>query len=208
MTLITRCRRPRRAARRRRSTKLPVLIGVTYACLLAAALLSTVAASLPSNILWERTQMPAVRAELNTIAGQDFAFFTRSPETDQIEAYRLHPEGTVGASLLVTPQTKAENLYGLSRTQRAQGPELANLMRAVPTKTWTDCTGLDRATCIDRALSQPQARLRNDSPVPTVCGQVVLTVESTTKWAYRRLTEARYTIERIAPMRVDCLRGR
>ena len=79
-----------------------------------------------------RTQLPALRAELNTVAGQNFAFFTRSPETDQIDAYRLDPDGTVGASLLVTPQAKPANLFGLSRTQRAQGPELAILLREVP----------------------------------------------------------------------------
>jgi hypothetical protein len=34
---------------------------------------------------------------------------------------------------------------------------------------------------------------------------VVFTVESTTKWAYRRLAEDRYVIERIAPASVDCI---
>jgi sporulation delaying protein A len=193
-----------RTVRRRRSIKTTVAVGVIYAVLLAAAGLSTLVASLPSNILWERTQLSAIRVELNTIAGQDFAFFTRSPETDQIDAYRLHPDGAVGVSLLVTPQTKAENMFGLSRTQRAQGPELANLVRAVRANAWTDCTGLDRTTCIDAVQRRPKAFLHNNSPVPTVCGQVALAVETTTKWAYRRLTETRYTIERIAAANVAC----
>jgi antimicrobial peptide system SdpA family protein len=184
-----------------------VIVGVVYATLLAAVGLSSLVASLPSNIVWGRTQLPAVRAELNNVAGQDFAFFTRSPETNEIDAYRLEPDGTVGASLLVTPQARAANLFGLSRTQRAQGPELAILLREVPPGGWTDCTELDRAACVEALSHHPKALLRNNSPVPTVCGQVALTVESTTKWAYRRLTATRYGIERIAAAGIDCIHG-
>src|SRR6201999_1340751 len=158
-------------------------------------------------IMWERTQLRALRVELNTIAGQSFAFFTRSPQTEQIMAYRLRPDGTAADSLLVTPQGKASNLFGLSRTQRAQGPELANLVRQVGASAWVDCVGLDRTTCIDQIAHQPKTLLHNTSPVPTVCGQVVLTAEKTTKWAYRRLTEDRYVIERIATVSIDCPHG-
>jgi antimicrobial peptide system SdpA family protein len=184
-----------------------VIVGVVYACLLAAAGIASVAATLPSNILWERNQLRALRVELNTIAGQSFAFFTRSPQTEQIMAYRLGPDGTAAVSLLVTPQAKAANLFGLSRTQRAQGPELANLMHAVADTAWADCTGLDRAACIGQVAGRRKVLLRNTSPVPTVCGLVLLTAERTTKWAYRRLSEDRYVIERIAPASVDCIDG-
>ncbi|MGH3966594.1 MAG: SdpA family antimicrobial peptide system protein [Mycobacterium sp.] len=187
--------------------KRTVIVGIAYACVLIAAAVLSVGATLPSNIVWERTQLRAVRAQLNTIAGQDFAFFTRSPETEQVTAYRLQPDGNVAASLLVTPQAKASNLFGLSRTQRAQGPELANLLRAVPPDGWADCTGLDRTTCVEEVLRKPKAFLHNNSPIPTVCGPVALTVESTTKWAYRRLAETRYNIERIALASIDCIHG-
>jgi len=155
-------------------------------------------------VVWERTQAPTVRAELNMIAGENFAFFTRSPESEEIDAYRLRPDATVGPSLLVTPQAEPANLFGLSRTQRAQGPELATLLRAVPPDAWVDCTALDRATCFAGAARQPTARLSNNSPVPTVCGAVVLTVERTTKWAYRRLTDTRYAIEHLTAASVGC----
>ena len=82
MRLGTRWRGARRSVRRRRSMKPTMIVGIVYALLLTAAGLSSVAATLPSNIVWQGTQLPAVRAEPNTIAGQDFAFFTRSPETE------------------------------------------------------------------------------------------------------------------------------
>ncbi|WP_082974715.1 SdpA family antimicrobial peptide system protein [Mycobacterium sp. E3247] len=188
---------------RRRSIQQTVTVGIVYALILTASALASLSATLPSNVVWERTQLPTVRAALNTIAAQDFAFFTRSPEADQIDAYRLNSDGTLGVSLLVTPQTKVTNFFGLSRTQRAQGPELANLVRAVPGDAWADCTGLDRAMCMD-AIPRQKASLSNDSLVPTVCGQVALTIESIVKWAYRRLTEDGYTIERVAQADVDC----
>src|SRR5271156_5189605 len=112
----------------RRTMKLAVIVGVAYATVLAAAGMWSLAATLPSNVVWERTQAPTVRAELNMIAGENFAFFTRSPESEEIDAYRLRPDATVGPSLLVTPQAEPANLFGLSRTQRAQGPELATLL--------------------------------------------------------------------------------
>jgi antimicrobial peptide system SdpA family protein len=198
-------RNSRRSVRGCRSMQPTVIGGIAYASMLIAAAILSMAATLPSNIVWGRTQLPMVRAQLNTIAGQNFAFFTRSPETDEFDVYRLHPDGTVGLSLLVTPQAKKANLFGLSRTQRAQGPELANLLRAIPADRWTDCTTLNRTTCVEGVKVQPKAQLRNNSPVPTVCGPVALTVENTMKWAYRGLTDTRYTIERVAPASVDCI---
>jgi antimicrobial peptide system SdpA family protein len=182
-------------------------VGVGYAVLLATAGLGSLAATLPSNILWERTQLPAVRAELNMIAGENFAFFTRSPESEQIDAYRLGPGISVGSSLLVTPQADAGNWFGLSRTQRAQGPELASLLRAVRPDAWTDCTALDRRGCLADVARQPRVHLDNSSPVPTVCGTVVLSVERTTKWAYRHLTDTRHAIEHAAAADVTCRAG-
>jgi antimicrobial peptide system SdpA family protein len=202
------CRRTSRVAIRASSVRQSLGLGVAYACLLTAIGTATLVATLPSNILWERTQLPAVRAELNAIAGENFAFFTRSPESEQIAAYRLGSDGSLGLSLLTTPQAKAGNLYGLSRTQRAQGPELANLMRAVPADEWTDCAALDAVTCVDRMVRRGSAHLQNHSPIPTVCGKVVLTLESTAKWAYRRLATAVYTIDRIVMVNVDCARER
>jgi antimicrobial peptide system SdpA family protein len=185
-----------------------VMVGVGYACLLVLAGSLTLAATLPSNVIWERTQLRALRVELNTVAGQSFAFFTRPPQSEQIVAYRLLANGTAGASLLVTPQGRSANLFGLSRTQRAQGPELANLVQAVAPKMWVDCTGLDRGGCLDQIAHTPNVLLHNTSPVPTVCGAVLLTAERTTKWAYRRLTDTRYVIDKVVPASVDCPPGR
>src|SRR5947209_11952660 len=107
---IVRCGRG--SAGRRRNMRRTVLVGVVYICLLTTAGITTLAATLPSNILWNRSQLLIVRAELNIVAGQNFAFFTRSPESEQIVAYRLLPDGALGGSLLHLPQGRAANLFG------------------------------------------------------------------------------------------------
>lgn len=189
---------------RRRTMKTTVALAIAYTVVLVVIGGVSLAASVPPNIVWGRAQLPGLRANLNKIVGQDFAFFTRSPETDEIDAYRLTPEGTIGDSLLVTPQAEPGNLYGVSRTQRAQGPELAILLREVPASGWIDCATRDRGSCIDELRGRRKARLHNDSPLPTLCGDVVLSIESTTKWAYRHLADTRYSIERIAAADIDC----
>jgi antimicrobial peptide system SdpA family protein len=186
---------------------LTVAIAVGYTFILISAGVICVMAALPSNIVWGHGQAPVLRAELNAIAGQNFGFFTRSPESEEADAYRIGQDGAIGASLLVTPQAKTTNLFGVSRTQRAQGPEMANLVHAMPAHGWVDCSLLDRATCFAAIQAQPRVELRNDSPVPTVCGLVALTSESTVKWAYRRLSDTRYVINQGVQAHVLCTYG-
>jgi hypothetical protein len=81
-------------------------------------------------------------------------------------------------------------------------------VQAVAPKMWVDCTGLDRGGCLDQIAHTPNVLLHNTSPVPTVCGAVLLTAERTTKWAYRRLTDTRYVIDKVVPASVDCPPGR
>jgi antimicrobial peptide system SdpA family protein len=189
---------------RRRSMRPTVLVAVGYFALLTIAGLTTLAATLPTNIVWNRGQWPTVRAGLNVVAGQNFAFFTRSPESDEYVAYRLQPDGVLGDSLLQVPQGKSANLFGLSRTQRAQGPEMANLMRAIPTSGWIECAELGHDECVDGMRGRGKTTLLNTSPIPTICGEAALAVESTVKWAYRKVTADGYTIERLAPVSIDC----
>lgn len=189
--------------RRRRSMRQTIAVSVVYAVVLAGGWLLSLAATLPSNVVWNRSQLPGVRAALNSVATQNFAFFTRSPETDQIDVYRLQ-DNEIGASLLATPQGKASNLFGLSRTQRAQGPELADLIKQVPADGWTSCERLDLHDCIEAALPKPSISLENGSSVPTACGDAALTIEETVKWSYRHLTDAVHTIKRLAVVRINC----
>ncbi|WP_443047605.1 SdpA family antimicrobial peptide system protein [Streptomyces sp. NBC_00354] len=93
------------------------------------------------------------------------------------------------------------NLFGLERSQRAQGPEVAYLEAAVP--NWIECSGtLER--CLPRAAETPAAKLENRSPVQTLCGDSFITQESVVPWSYRDLVKYDRRITKIAHLDVSC----
>jgi antimicrobial peptide system SdpA family protein len=176
---------------------------------LGLAWVSALVASMPSNVVVSTASLPTVRAQLNTMAGQNFSFFTKSPQSEQFDVLRVSGSGAAAASLLLTPQSRRSNLYGLSRTQRAQGPELAALMNAVPQWRWLQCSEVPEgcAAALAAAATLPTATMVNASPTATVCGDVVFTVSDITKWSYRNLTDQRYRITRLVRADVVCEAG-
>ncbi|CQA10150.1 antimicrobial peptide system protein%2C SdpA family [Mycobacteroides abscessus] len=162
-----------------------VMVLWLYSTVLMVAFLSTLIATMPSNVLVSEADTVTARVYLNTLASQNFAFFTRPPQSDQFDIYRKDSSGTFH-SLLVTPQGRSENLFGIGRRQRAQGPEVADLTRAMP--RWESCSGL-YDECLSALSNKEPFHLVNNSPVATVCGDVIFTVESTVKWSYRSLVD-------------------
>ncbi|MCZ1009799.1 SdpA family antimicrobial peptide system protein [Streptomyces lydicus] len=164
---------------------------------LAASLFYT----LPSNALSSRQSKGAARHALNILTPENWAFFTRDPETAQIGVYALGADGA-GRNLLRTPQGAPSNLFGLSRTQRAQGPELGYL-NAATAAHWMACDGrLD--DCLRESSGGRVWRVKNESPVPTVCGNAYLTQEKTVPWSYRELVPYSRRIVKIAHLDIRC----
>jgi antimicrobial peptide system SdpA family protein len=171
----------------------------SVACaLIIGYLLLSVFYTLPSNALSSRHSKGA-RTFFNTVTPQDWAFFTRNPESVQIGAYAF--DGTRSRSLLHTPQGAPANAFGLDRTQRAQGPELGFVN--AETTDWTKCSGLLDG-CLRDAAAQPAQRVRNHSPIPTICGDTYLTEESTVPWEYRNLVTYHERVVKIAHLDVAC----
>ncbi|MFE7122072.1 SdpA family antimicrobial peptide system protein [Streptomyces sp. NPDC057654] len=191
--------RPRPAERRAGSVRQLVLFSVACVCVfgyLAASLFYT----LPSNALSSRHSQGA-RQALNVLTPENWAFFTRNPETVQTGVYAYQPNGAAH-DLLDTPQGAPSNLFGLSRTQRAQGPELAYLS-ASAISSWTDCAGFLDA-CLRKEATKPAKKADNGSPVPTICGDAYLTQEKTVPWSYRQLVSYDKRVVKIAHLDVRC----
>lgn len=162
-------------------------------------------ASLPPNVVLGKGDLPTVRSQLNLVASQRFAFFTRPPQSEEINAVRVAGDRSLGESLLHTPQSRVENYLGLSRRQRAQGPELATLVQAVSEESWTDCGALNTRHCLDYAAGlESKAKVKNTSPLATICGDVLLIIEQTTKWAYRDLERSRSRAVRAVLVSAEC----
>lgn len=160
--------------------------------------LGSVFYTLPSNVLSLRGG--AVRNAFNTISPQDWAFFTRDPQSTMIGAYELTPDGGA-VSRLTTPQNRVRNSFGLSRTQRAQGPELGFLDHAVG--GWANCDG-SVDYCIDANKNAPTQNIANTSPVPTICGDTFITQEEPQPWAFRSLTSHPSRVTKVAHISAEC----
>jgi antimicrobial peptide system SdpA family protein len=155
---------------------------------------------LPANVLSsESKSYKDVRMAFNTVSPQGWGFFTNPPQSDEIAAY----DATSHDSLLMTPQGRVENMFGISRTQRAQGPELALLTNAVT--TWTECNlGSSREECLADASSLSPQSVSVDVVHQTLCGPVLLTTESFTAFEYREFDLPEHSITTYAHVEVKC----
>lgn len=138
--------------------------------------------SQPSTVLYPRQtgEGDPIRVVLLPIFPQAWPFFTKAPDSPELAAY----DPISRQSLSLFPNSAVRNWYGLSRTQRAQGPEMANLSNSVPTSEWVECLAYE-GDCLDVAAARPSVKLNNDSSVPTLCGSLVLVVTTPVPWEYR-----------------------
>ncbi|WP_196249046.1 SdpA family antimicrobial peptide system protein [Rhodococcoides fascians] len=171
------------------------LVFVMSMTVLTALFGAAVFFSLPANLLWTPTTAPGVSTFFATRMPEKWGFFTKDPQSSQYGAYRL---GST-ESLLSTPQALPRNAFGLSRTQRAQGAELAILGHQA---TWTDCNDyLD--SCIDRATDV--TTIESSTRTHTVCGEVLLTEEKLIPWSFREQSrQDQPWVLRTAQIRVQC----
>ncbi|MFD8814607.1 SdpA family antimicrobial peptide system protein [Streptomyces sp. NPDC059627] len=164
-----------------------------------AFFLLTIFFAMPGNVL-TRSWMGGLKSAFTITAPQGWAFFTKSPQSIDLYAYRDSGHGY--PSLLKTPQVKPSNYFGLSREQRAQGPELAGLARYVA--HWDACPEQQITPCLQAAFGRPVRSVDNDSPTPTLCGDLVLAEQRPTPWAYRNFTKDTTRVQDTVHIRVRC----
>lgn len=174
-----------------------------HVCLLFVFFASTILATLPSNVLFTSTAGSAVRMPINIIVNQSFGYFTKPPQSDQIGLYVRDGDGRI-SDAMITPQSKYQNFLGVSRRQRTQGPEYAMIARLVG--SWTDCNR-GAESCVEDGFRLSAFEIKTPSPMPTICGDALITSETPTKWAYRDLVDYQYVVVAMAHVKVDCDSG-
>ncbi|WP_017587667.1 SdpA family antimicrobial peptide system protein [Nocardiopsis ganjiahuensis] len=137
--------------------------------------------ALPSNTLSVRDG-GTVRTLFARTMPQNWAFFTKPPNDPELVPYTADGDGSVDFASTM-PNGSAENLYGLTRTQRAQGPEIANMANRI--EEWTDCGSLNGDCLSEVASGTPVQWVENTSPVPTLCGKVIIARTEPVPWPYR-----------------------
>ncbi|WP_372410820.1 SdpA family antimicrobial peptide system protein [Streptomyces luteireticuli] len=157
------------------------LVSAAGGILLVGALLAgSIFFSLPSNVLSTRDGGD-LRALSARFLPQSWAFFTKPPSDPEFVPYTVSGDGVAYASRL--PNSRADNLYGLTRRQRAQGPEVANMANQV--REWKDCEELEGDCPAVVAGSSAPVSVTNPSPVPTLCGRLVLVETRPVPWKFR-----------------------
>lgn len=140
-----------------------------------------------------------VRDAVLTIAPQRWEFFTASSKGRQYVAYRTR----TGESALSLPQGKATNMFGVSRAQRAQGPELAALHQQVA--NWKKCVDKSASQkCIRQAAEERPQALRNGAKRKTLCGDLLLAQEKATPFEFRSFDLPNFRVLQAARVEVSC----
>lgn len=168
---------------------------------LSALFVLSIYVVLPKNVLSTPTFEP-LRPEISAIWPQGWGFFTKDPDSQNLDAYQVSGLHDFD-SLLVTPQGSPRNLMGLARSSRAQGPELAILVSYLEPEDWTECTTVE-SDCLTTVARSAAVAITNTSPIPTVCGDVLLAQETPTPWAYRSLLPETFRVAQVAHALVDC----
>jgi antimicrobial peptide system SdpA family protein len=145
--------------------------------LLATVLaLWAVHAAMPANAI----QLPLESSRtVQTLLPQGWAFFTADPAQVYPQAYQHGREGqwiNSGGSL-----AEPGDIFGLDRSKRAQGTEMALLMQDIPARDWRACTAQPTA-CLSRA--PVAARLINTSTLQNLCGDVGIVQQQQLPWAW------------------------
>lgn len=163
-----------------RSSDRAALGGLVALAVVLGVLATSIFFSLPSNVVSVRDG-GSVRVFWAKALPQGWAFFTKPPSDSELVAYRVVEGELVYASL--TPNSRPRNLFGLTRTQRAQGPEIAAMANQLD--DWTSCTTGGGDCLADAARGEAGARVPNTSPVPTLCGPVVVVETEPVPFAFR-----------------------
>jgi len=157
----------------RQTGLITIMLGV--AAVTAASL--SVFAALPDSAIQLPRPVTQVAQEL---APQGWAFFTASPETVYPQVYL--PSRTGGWQARGGSIAIPSDLFGLDRSLRAQGTEIALLLQGVPARAWRSCGNLP-SRCLSAA---PVAiHLINTSTLDDLCGDVGFVRQQVLPWAWR-----------------------
>ncbi|MUN64560.1 SdpA family antimicrobial peptide system protein [Kocuria sediminis] len=176
------------------------LLGLGALAAVLALLAVTIFFGQPSNTLATRDDS-APRRLATHFFPQAWEFFTKPPSDPEAVPYRITASGAV-ESMSALPQGRRENLYGLSRAQRAQGTESGYIVQQID--EWVECSASTTVACLDGAEDFPVNRVENNTPDPTMCGRVVMAETAPVPWAYRDYYDHQRVFNRVAVLEVTC----
>jgi antimicrobial peptide system SdpA family protein len=171
------------------------------ACVLLVVLVASLTQLAPARILpgWMRAE----RTSVNTLWPQGWNFFTDEPTAEVTAVFAVDSSGRL--TEVNQLQMAAGANWGLRRPDLVQMVEIGDVSGRLPAGDWRSCAGSTPSQCADTALRQPLAAAVNPVRNPTVCGHVLIAVQSPQRWTDDTRAWMRdWKIIRIANSEVTC----
>ncbi|WP_187977863.1 SdpA family antimicrobial peptide system protein [Mycetocola sp. JXN-3] len=138
-----------------------------------------------ANVTPNIVQLPLqsrVSQVVQSIMPQGWGFFTKPADSSIVSIYRnAAPLRDIGLGA----NSEVSWAFGLDRTSRYQGLEIASLLDGIEKQAWTECDSIeDATTCISGLpIAIP---VLNVLERKTICGPVAFVAQGVSQWEYRR----------------------
>lgn len=136
---------------------------------------------------------------IRQVMPQGWGFYSKSPREETLNVYSPYNE----SSVVVWPNNKIKNAFGIYRYGRSQGIELGLIVYNLPSSVkWEDCDGKGKSCIKD---SDVTVSVNNTTPSPTICGDILIARETPIPWAYAKYTHT--SKSQVAKVDVKCTRN-
>lgn len=122
---------------------------------------------------------------LKMLFPQGWAFFTKSPRDENVQAYHL-----VNGKLEVLPgqrQATIDHLMGVKRDARAISVEYATMLYDIPATKWVKCE--INASEFIKTHQVVAVKVRNTTPLALLHGDIYLISQATVPWAWSKFAK-------------------
>lgn len=179
------------------------LASAVTASVLVAVIAISAFLSADSTVLYPRESGDGdpLRRYLLPVFPQSWPFFTKPPTDSEFSAYAVN--GATVSRATDFPNSLPSNGFGFARSQRSQGPELANLAAQIPTNSWLDCVTVP-GDCVLAADENAAVQVTNSSTLPALCGNLVLSETEPVEWSFRHTYDGWRIDLRTVKVEVDC----
>ncbi|MGF1425049.1 SdpA family antimicrobial peptide system protein [Kitasatospora sp. LaBMicrA B282] len=124
--------------------------------------------------------MQSSRTAIGTFWPQGWGFFAHEPTASVYVAYRVEANGNI--SRIDERQFSGKNYWGLSNSSLAHFVELGEVATRVPSEDWLQCGADTPVVCKSHAVRSTILEIDLASSNRTLCGHVVLAMESPLRW--------------------------
>lgn len=167
---------------------------------MASVILVGIFFTLPSNVLSIRDG-GAKRTFFASYVPQSWGFFVKPQRDGEYRVYSVDGSGN-GSRVDSFPNSSPSNFFGFSRSQRSQGPEMAQITQQ---NDWKSCSTLTIHECLVEASQDPLIiSATNRSKNETMCGDLVFLHTKPTTWSYKDFSNERRTAEAYQHVFVKC----